>query len=132
MTFPKRVQYRRGVKLPPDTRLVSRPSRWGNPVKIIEHDSGSWEVAPPETSPILPTLWPSRRAAHGEAVELFALTFGAAISTDDIAALKGMDLACYCPLDLPCHADVLLDWAELVPAPAEIIGSGTATDGHDE
>jgi hypothetical protein len=25
--------------------------------------------------------------------------------------LRGHDLACYCPLDEPCHADVLLDVA---------------------
>jgi Domain of unknown function (DUF4326) len=25
--------------------------------------------------------------------------------------LAGRDLACWCPLDLPCHADVLLDVA---------------------
>jgi hypothetical protein len=25
--------------------------------------------------------------------------------------LRGWDLACYCPLDQPCHADVLLELA---------------------
>jgi hypothetical protein len=29
----------------------------------------------------------------------------------DIEALPGLDLACWCPLDQPCHADVLLEWA---------------------
>jgi hypothetical protein len=27
---------------------------------------------------------------------------------DAVAELKGRDLACWCPLDEPCHADVLL------------------------
>jgi uncharacterized protein DUF4326 len=27
------------------------------------------------------------------------------------AALRGRDLACWCPLDVPCHADVLLEVA---------------------
>lgn len=27
------------------------------------------------------------------------------------AGLRGHDLACWCPLDQPCHADVLLDYA---------------------
>jgi hypothetical protein len=27
------------------------------------------------------------------------------------AELGGLDLACWCPLDGPCHADVLLDVA---------------------
>lgn len=29
----------------------------------------------------------------------------------DLATLRGRDLACWCPLDLPCHADVLLELA---------------------
>lgn len=29
----------------------------------------------------------------------------------DVAALRGKDLACWCPLDQPCHADVLLELA---------------------
>jgi hypothetical protein len=27
----------------------------------------------------------------------------------DLAPLRGKDLACWCPLDQPCHADVLLE-----------------------
>jgi len=31
------------------------------------------------------------------------------VSIDDVTReLRGRDLACYCPLDRPCHADVLL------------------------
>jgi hypothetical protein len=31
------------------------------------------------------------------------------VSVDDVRReLRGRDLACYCPLDEPCHADVLL------------------------
>jgi hypothetical protein len=28
-----------------------------------------------------------------------------------VAQLRGKDLACWCPLDQPCHADVLLEFA---------------------
>ena len=32
-----------------------------------------------------------------------------AVTADDAKReLRGRDLACYCPLDVPCHADVLL------------------------
>lgn len=31
----------------------------------------------------------------------------------DIAELRGKDLACFCPLDKPCHADVLIEIANL-------------------
>ena len=30
---------------------------------------------------------------------------------DDIEELRGKDLACWCKLSDPCHADVLLEWA---------------------
>jgi hypothetical protein len=34
------------------------------------------------------------------------------IAPDDVKLeLRGRDLACYCPLDEPCHADVLLEVA---------------------
>lgn len=29
----------------------------------------------------------------------------------DLAPLRGRDLACFCPIGLPCHADVLLELA---------------------
>jgi hypothetical protein len=29
----------------------------------------------------------------------------------DVTSLRGKDLACFCPLDQPCHADVLLELA---------------------
>lgn len=35
----------------------------------------------------------------------------------DLAPLRGHDLACYCPLDQPCHADVLLELANAEPSP---------------
>jgi hypothetical protein len=32
-----------------------------------------------------------------------------AVTVEDVKReLRGCDLACYCPLDEPCHADVLL------------------------
>ena len=34
------------------------------------------------------------------------------VSVEDVRLeLRGKDLACWCPLDAPCHADVLLDIA---------------------
>jgi len=32
-----------------------------------------------------------------------------------VAILRGKNLACYCPLDQPCHADVLLEIANAEP-----------------
>ena len=36
----------------------------------------------------------------------------------DVSILRGKDLACWCPLDQPCHADVLLELANQ-SAPSE-------------
>lgn len=36
----------------------------------------------------------------------------------DLSELRGKDLACWCALDQPCHADVLLEWAN-APGGAE-------------
>ena len=36
--------------------------------------------------------------------------------------LAGKDLACWCPLDQPCHADVLLEVANPSPPPKRFTG----------
>ncbi|WP_116996339.1 DUF4326 domain-containing protein [Desertimonas flava] len=71
-----------------------------------------------------------RYATAAEAVELFRLTLTAPtpamlmafpsggghlarFTVDDVAQLAGHDLACWCPFDQPCHADVLLELANL-------------------
>lgn len=70
-----------------------------------------------------------RWATHAELVELFRLTLTnptpgmcaaypsgggrfLEVTADDIrTGLAGLTLACWCPLDQPCHADVLLEIA---------------------
>ncbi|MCR1785331.1 DUF4326 domain-containing protein [Nocardioides carbamazepini] len=43
----------------------------------------------------------------------------------DVHELAGKDLACWCPLDQPCHADVLL---EIANAPTSPGGSAATTE----
>lgn len=51
-------------------------------------------------------VWRYRDAAVG------LLPFAKVPGVDEIRAeLAGRDLACWCPLDKPCHADVLLELA---------------------
>lgn len=84
---PVRIQRRRtrGWRMPPGTVVVSRPSRWGNPYAVTMYGR---------------TL----------AVELFAAYLQG--KPELLAAvrreLRGRNLACWCALDQPCHADVLL------------------------
>jgi hypothetical protein len=104
MGEPVRIQRKRtkGWRMPPNTVFVGRPTQWGNPAVVgephpmcnqAEIDSGH-ECAKPLTA--------------AEAVEVFrALPF----TDDDLAPLRGKNLACFCALDQPCHADVLLELA---------------------
>lgn len=93
---PHRVQLRRtkGWRKPPNTVVVARPSKWGNPFKVgSDHQ------------------WPSgaiRPLTHEQAVTLFG-PFAA--HNWDVSELRGKNLACWCPLNQPCHADLLLDLA---------------------
>jgi hypothetical protein len=88
----RRIQLRRtkGWKLPPNTVVVSRPSKWGNPYKVSKKYNA-------ESAVISYRLW----LAHD----------GLAIALGAKVALRGKNLACWCALDKPCHADVLLEIA---------------------
>jgi hypothetical protein len=57
-------------------------------------------------------------AAGGKEISLGPpVAAGEAPTRDEIrAALAGKNLACWCPLDKPCHADVLLELANQPPA----------------
>ena len=124
----KRVQMRRGVKLPPGTRYVGRPSRWGNPYRVGLNREGATVRSACRTlgQPIPWSYGQSRGQRHtGSGVQPIRLTAQEAVACyraditaivagrpDYIDELRGHDLACYCPLDQPCHADVLLELLE--------------------
>lgn len=85
----------------PDAVIVARPSKWGNPFRVGETVArfGPQHVDIEEG------------ITREEAVALYryAVTTGYAPTAEQIRRdLAGRDLACWCPLDQPCHADVLL------------------------
>lgn len=89
--MPKRIQMTRRRpwrKDHPDAVIVARPSEWGNP-------------------------YPLSGFSREEAVKRFRLhaEFMAREAPGWLAPLRGKNLACWCPLDQPCHADVLLELA---------------------
>lgn len=89
-----RVRRRRGHALPPGTKSVARPSRWGN--RFV------WRTA---------DLRPDRElvADRAEAIARYAAELhGRPDLAAFLAPLRGLNLACYCPLEEACHADVLL------------------------
>lgn len=86
---PHRVQLSRkkGWRLPPNTVVVSRPSKWANPYRVGV-DGDARECVRKFGSNISANLWMLRGL---------------------IDPLRGKNLACWCSLDEPCHADVLLE-----------------------
>jgi hypothetical protein len=114
---PKRVQMSRQHPWRadnPDAVIVARPSKWGNPFKVVRDDDDNWDV---RHDGITFDYAASKEDALELAVEIFALEIAPTASIDGIQyplyvdierELGGKDLACWCPLDQPCHADVLL------------------------
>ena len=87
--MPKRIQRKRtkGWRMPHNTVYVGRPTKWGNPYRI--GDMGL------------------TRETVIEAYENYLRRVLVAYP-DFLDELRGKDLACWCPLDKPCHADVIL------------------------
>jgi len=110
MSGPERIQRRRtkGWRMPPNTVSVTRPSAFGNPFTLADspsrtHWTGtvrgstrpvhafiSWVESPGSPWHFLDGVQQRNRILAG------------------IGALVGKNLACWCPLDAPCHADYLL------------------------
>jgi hypothetical protein len=134
---PQRIQQRRtkGWRMPENAVSVARPSRWGNwwVIKTAREyrPNPRYELVWPEALLVVhvdkhghPT---GVRFAAGEtmadarrlAVDLYRRSLEATYLDIDgplnrgwyLGELRGKNLACWCPLDQPCHADVLLELA---------------------
>lgn len=134
---PIRVQLsrKRGWRKPPNTVVVARPTIWGNPYRVVKGvdliplggqeietgPGGRWHVvAEDEWShqeyPV--AAWPDEASARASAVEWYRYSaieapgsYAFVQARLDRFPLRGKNLACWCPLDQPCHADVLLELA---------------------
>jgi len=86
-TRPIRIQRQRtkGWKMPENTVSVTRPGPWGN-------YAGS-----------------TREAFEFDLAEMS--NADRSFYLDRVKELSGKNLACWCRLDQPCHADVLLELA---------------------
>lgn len=107
-SHPIRIQRRRtkGWRMPEGAIYVGRPTEWGNPFTgpdAVPHFR-LWmtgEFVPGE---------PGRQLRQGEMRHPNGMV---ALAPVDVVQmfLRGHDLACWCALDQPCHADVLLELA---------------------
>jgi len=107
--MPERVQLSRkkGWRMPPNTVSVARPHKYGNPFVI----GMSYGAAGPRnewhrsiTIGDRATAVAEYRRAIARGHPYFPYDFEERVR----AELAGKNLACFCPLDQPCHADVLL------------------------
>jgi hypothetical protein len=85
----KRIQRKRtkGRKMPANTIYVGRPTKWGNPYPVSQY-------------------------GLKRSLELYRAWLEGNLLREPrfLEPLRGKDLACWCPLDKPCHADVLLEF----------------------
>lgn len=126
--MPDRVQLRRtkGWRIPEGCRKVDRSTRYGNPFHVWRSPSGAWAVR--LTGGELLVDASSRERAARASVDLFGLLMNVddrparvhlagrsfampAYPTLDelVDELRGLDLACWCPIGSPCHADTILE-----------------------
>lgn len=113
---PIRIQRKRtkGWKMPANTVCVDRSTKWGNPFRV-HHPGTVFELAMTPVMAVnafrsmlekegawtpVPLPWP-----RGKIPKQWT-------TIEDVRReLHGKNLACFCPLDQPCHADVLLELA---------------------
>ncbi len=94
-----KVINKRTDAIPEDAVYVGRPSKWGNPMSVKE------------IRRLFPNL--NKEEAQREAVHWYRRYLQAKPNLiADIGELKGRDLVCWCS-PLPCHADVLLELANI-------------------
>lgn len=74
--------------MPPNTVYVGRPGLWGNPYLVGAESYGGQTIEK--------SLYAYRH--------MF-------LPGRDLGDLRGKNLACWCPMDEPCHSDVLLELA---------------------
>lgn len=118
--MPIRVQLSRkkGWRMPENTVSVARPGKFGNPFNQENAiESGYASIHTWRTFVVRCFRdWLTSKSGcdwwQGPQSDARL-----AIIRANIPDLRGKNLACWCPLDQPCHADVLLELANLTPAP---------------
>lgn len=132
MSGPRRIQRKRttGWRLPPNTVYVGRPTKWGNPARVVGDSlktTPHWSVFAGDAGPRL-GVYTDVDEARAAAVQYFR-DFIALDSAqvplenrgahqrltrairDDLDTLRGQNVCCWCPEGSPCHGDVLLELA---------------------
>lgn len=111
---PKRIQLRRtkGWRKPDGAIVVSRPSKFGNPFTVEGCRAAGYQGTDEELrircieafqvwlGPYWRENWDGEESRQRRQAIL-----------DTLPGLRGKDLACWCGDGKPCHADVLIEYA---------------------
>jgi hypothetical protein len=110
--MPDRIQRQRvkGWKLPENTICVTRPGRWGNQFRVgdtvqrfsKENICETFTIKTSEQAVAAYREWLDGHLANPPAAKIIL---------EGLTELRGKNLACFCPIGSPCHADVLLELA---------------------
>lgn len=107
---PQRIRRSRakGARLPENTVCVDRSTKWGNPFVVGTHGTRA------ECVDMFKTLMGGLICVSSDIQPNLLMAYRAMVVSDR-HQLKGKNLACWCSLDGPCHADVLLEVAAMRP-----------------
>lgn len=119
---PQRIQRKRskGWRMPPNTVYVGRGSIFGNPFKIGEHwrvGAGRITTGNVAFNTQMLSAFGDRPLTQADCVKAYEIYLDyAGIPWNEWyypapCDLHGKNLACWCPLDQPCHGDLLLERA---------------------
>lgn len=107
----KRIQRKRtkGFKLPENTICVNRGTKWGNPFRVLSEE-GYWVVRDQDGG-YWGRLYTEKIGAIEMSIECYKRYIDKQFQLKklNIGKLRKKNLACFCPLNSPCHADYLLE-----------------------
>lgn len=111
VSMPIRVQRKRtkGWRMPENTVSVTRPGAYGNPFTVEDYWAagygGTAEVAAQHCVDAF-RAWLTGDEHWAHPIPVSALG-----KLPDLLPLRGKNLACWCAIGSPCHAEVLLEIA---------------------
>lgn len=119
--MPQRIQRKRtkGWRMPEGAVYVGRPTKWGNPFVVVpaaSHRGGPGDMWGVLYEGRCLVRFDVKRDALTDAVDRFRRLMRGPwadrqAEKELLETLRGKDLACWCAIGLPCHADVLLELA---------------------
>lgn len=119
MKRPQRIQLsrRKGFNLQEHSRAlngleavkVDRATKWGNPFRVCEgkDNTGLFFTCDSITDCLI-------RYREYEERRYDVMSEALRVGFDPYRDIRGKNLACYCQLDVPCHADILLELANSI------------------